>query len=95
MKALAGKPIEDITVTTIKAARRKAPEQAPQMPGKVSDTVQKSIDAEKVKAEENYRKLLAEAAKRQKKPAEAKPMKQKPAGPVMRVSTHRSASPKS
>lgn len=88
VKTLAERSVADIAVTTIKAARRKAPEQSSQMPGKVSDAVQKSIDAEKVKAEENYRKLLAEAAKRQKKPTEAKPIeakstKPKPTGPVM------------
>lgn len=88
VKTLAERSVADIAVTTIKAVRCKAPEQSPQMPGKVSDAVQKSIDAEKVKAEENYRKLLAEAAKRQKKPTEAKPIeakstKPKPTGPVM------------
>ena len=84
VKELAEKPLEDIAYGAIKMPGRKAPEAVRQDkgPGKADEKIQKAIDAEKAKAEENYRKLLAEAAKRQKKPAEASPAKPKPTGPV-------------
>ena len=84
VKELAEKPLADIAYGAIKMPKRKAPEAVRQDkgPGKADEKIQKAIDAEKAKAEENYRKLLAEAAKRQKKPAEASPAKPKPTGPV-------------
>ena len=84
VKELAEKPLEDIAYGAIKMPGRKAPEAVRQDkgPGKADEKVQKTIDAEKAKAEENYRKLLAEAAKRQNKPAAASPAKPKPTGPV-------------
>ena len=84
VKDLAEKPLADIAYGAIKMPKRKAPEAVRQDkgPGKADEKVQKTIDAEKAKAEENYRKLLAEAAKRQKKPAAASPAKPKPTGPV-------------
>ena len=84
VKDLAEKPLADIAYGAIKMPKRKAPEAVRQDkgPGKADEKVQKIIDAEKAKAEENYRKLLAEAAKRQNKPAAASPAKPKPTGPV-------------
>ena len=84
VKDLAEKPLADIAYGAIKMPKRKAPEAVRQDkgPGKADEKVQKTIDAEKAKAEENYRKLLAEAAKRQNKPAAASPAKPKPTGPV-------------